>query len=125
MKNLEPQLLRKRLIIEGYHSIEINEQLIKDYLLNLTKAIGMRPESDVFIFSPNEMGNPLHHGLNGFIAWVESGCHIYTWDTSTSPNFFTVDIYSCKNFLNEKAVNFTKNFFKATDLTFEEINPYE
>jgi len=122
MKKLEPSLPRFRLIIEGKYSTEINEEVIREYLTSLTETIGMRAESEVFLFSPNDMDNPLHHGLNGFIGWIESGCHIYTWDTV---NFFTVDLYSCKEMSVEKAVEFTKDFFKATEIVFEEVNPYD
>ena len=105
MKNLEPKIYRQRLIIEGKQSIEITADVIKEYLTKLTTDIlKMRIQIDPIIFSPNKMGNPLHHGLNGFIGWVESGGHFYSWDKM---KFFTMDIYTCKKFDTNKVVEFT------------------
>jgi len=119
MKNLEPKIFRQRLIIEGKQRIKITPQLIKEYLTKLTVDIlHMRIQIGPIIFSPNKFRNPLHHGLNGFIGWVESGGQFYSWDKL---NFFTMDIYSCKKFNPKKVVKFTKEFFKTEEIAYKEI----
>jgi hypothetical protein len=53
------------------------------------------------------------HELNGFVAWTESGCHVYAWRFC---KFFTADIYSCKKFSIKKVLKFTKDFWKSKDM---------
>ncbi len=117
MKDLEPSIYRQRLIIEGRYSIKISDYVIKQFLEDFAEEIGMTLLTSPFIFSPNKINHPLHHGIAGFVGWVESGCTIYTWDKL---NFFTVDVYTCKKFSIKKAVAFTEKFFKTTAIEFEE-----
>ncbi len=116
MKNLAKQIFRQRLTIEGKYSIRISEAVIKKYMLDLAKAIGMHSLMKPITFKPNERKHPLHHGIAGFVGWVESGCSVYTWDKF---NFFTVEIYTCKKFSVEKVVKFTKGFFESKQIVFE------
>lgn len=115
MKDMEPSIYRQRLIIEGRYAIEISEDVIKQFLEDLAEELGMTLLIEPLIFSPNNRKHPLHHGIAGFVAWVESGCSIYTWDRF---NFFTVDIYTCKKFSVKKAVAFTKKFFKSKEIVY-------
>ena len=50
------------------------------------------------------------YGWCAFVHWIESGMHCYTWK-NRSPNFFSVDIYTCKPFSPNDAENYTKEFF--------------
>jgi len=118
MKNLEPRIMRQRLIIEGRYTIEITEEIIKQYLIKLAEKVRMTPLTEPIIFSPNISQHPIHHGIAGFIGWVESGGSVYTWDKF---NFFTVDIYTCKLFSVSDAFVFTKEFFKTTEIEYQEI----
>ena len=78
MKNLEPRIFRQRLIIEGRYSIEITEDIIKNYLEELGKILKMKLLIKPIIFSPNDTEHPIHHGIAGFVGWAESGGSIYT-----------------------------------------------
>lgn len=120
MRDLEPQIYRQRLIIEGRYNIEISEAILNQFFEALAREIGMTLLTKPFFFSPNIRKHAIHHGIAGFIAWVESGCSIYTWDKF---KFFTVDIYTCKQFSVEKAVNFTKKFFKCREIEYLDITP--
>merc|ERR1711991_522639 len=47
------------------------------------------------------------YGYSAYMTWKESGMHVYTWNkTETRPNFMSIDIYTCKNFVNEDVINF-------------------
>lgn len=70
-----------------------------------------------FTYSAHEMG------YSGWIHWKTSGSHFYSYNTK--PPLFTVDTYTCKPFPVEKAVEFTKKFFKAKEIVWEEIDPYD
>jgi|SRR3989344_3797527 len=116
MKNIETRVHRQRLIIEARYSIDINKETVRNYLLELANELQMHiyiPEP--IILSATGHGKPIHDGYEGVIFWVESGAVIYIWERL---KFLTVDIYSCKPFNNEKAIEFTKNLFKLTEIEF-------
>ncbi|MBU3904709.1 MAG: S-adenosylmethionine decarboxylase [Nanoarchaeota archaeon] len=118
MINLEPKITRKRLIVEGRYTIKIDEEIIKNFLIKLTENLKMKKIIEPIIFTPNELKHPIHHGIAGFIGWAESGGSVYTWDKF---NFFTVDIYTCKGFSVEDAIEFIKDYFKTSELEYQEI----
>lgn len=118
MRNLAPHIFRKRVFIEGFYNVNVNATLIKEILTELCKILKMTPLTEPLIFSCTGRGSGKHHGIGGYMAWVESGVSIYTWEKY---NFFTVDIYSCKDFKVEDAVNFIKDKLKSRDLEYEEF----
>lgn len=121
MKNIEPKVARQRLIIEARYSVAVNGEKIKNYLFNLAAALKMTIHPDLaepIITSATGKSNPIHDGWEGAIFWVESGASIYIWERL---NFLTVDIYTCKRFDNQIAVDFTANFFKTTELEWREV----
>ncbi len=121
MRNIEPAIQRQRLIIEARYTIDVDREVVKKYLLDLVKFMGMNlhPEHpEPLITSATGHSNPIHDGYEGFCFWLESGTAIYIWEKL---KFLSVDIYSCKNFETKKALDFTKNFFQTTETEFQEI----
>lgn len=120
MLKLEPKIFRQRLIIEGHFGIEVDGETIKKYLLELSVALKMRIFSGPYSWPPDKQDCPQIklHELNGFVAWTESGCHVYAWRPR---KFFTCDIYSCKKFSAAEIVGFTKIFFRSADAVYQEI----
>lgn len=116
MKNLAPQIFRKRVFIEGFYTVEISKDFIKDLLYQLGQTLEMTPLTEPIIFSPDESNYP-YHGIGGYMAWVESGISIYTWKEY---KFFTVDVYSCKDFKTDTLINFIRDKFKCVKLVYEE-----
>jgi S-adenosylmethionine decarboxylase len=124
MKNLEPKIFRQRLIIEGHYGIEADGETIRKYLQELSRVLNMRIFSGPYSWPPDIQDHPAVqlHELNGFVAWTESGCHVYAWRFC---KFFTSDIYSCKPFNTEEVVAFTKKFFNSNDLVHMAPSPFE
>ncbi len=118
MRDLEPKIYRQRLTIEAKYNLVISERVIKQFLIDFAKSIGMTPLTKPFIFTPNNRKHPIHHGVAGFMGWVESGCSIYTWNKF---NFLTIEIYTCKKFDVTKAVNYVKEYFDCKNITFQEL----
>lgn len=117
--NLAPDIFRKRLIIEGIYRVVIdNEQFVKDFLVNLSENLDMTIIAGPFISSATGKTIPLHDGYEGSLVWAESGANIYVW---TNSNFFTLDIYSCKEFDSEKVIDFIKNTLNIEDFSHCEI----
>ncbi len=112
MIDLAPDIYRQRLIIEGYPSAPVSDALIKEYLSKLSKVIDM-----------NELIAPVTHrsdlyGWAGWIHWETSGAHFYAWEQPRL--FFSVDIYTCKAFAPETALEYTKEFFGIDSVEYRE-----
>lgn len=102
-KDLAPDIHRQRLVIEGTLRDKFKPEDITEYCLRISKVLDMS-----LVTSP-VLNHHEKYGWCAFTHWVESGMHVYTWDNK-NPKFFSVDIYTCKEFNPEDAVNFTKEF---------------
>ena len=108
-EDLAPQILRQRLVIEGYPARPISDAAIKAYLSELSDFIGMRT-----LIEPVTHRSDLY-GWAGWIHWETSGAHFYAWEQPLL--FFSVDIYTCKAFSVRAALDFTRDYFAASRLT--------
>lgn len=121
MRDLEPNIFRQRLIIEGHYSVDkLDGEDIRRYLLDLSKLVDMTIFSGPYSWPPDKWDNPdvKLHELNGFAAWTDSGVHIYAWRWC---KFFSIDIYTCKEFDVKAAVKFSKDFFKANEMVYKTV----
>ena len=112
-KDLAPKILRQRLVVEGYPSTSITDTQIKDYLKKLSDITEMTTLIEPVTHSSDR------YGWAGWIHWETSGAHFYAWDQPTL--FFSVDIYTCKAFDPDKVIEFTKNYFDASEVTAKEF----
>lgn len=117
-KNLAPNLVRQRVIIEGITQCEISIEQIKSYLLALAEVTKMEVVSGPHTSTAHELG------YSGWIHWKTSGAHFYSYPANgwnIEEGFFTVDCYTCKPFSAEEAAEFTRNYFNAIDLVYKEV----
>lgn len=112
-KNLAPNLVRQRVIIEGTTEKIVEPEQIKEYLDELAKVTDMEKLSGPYAYSAHDMG------YGGWIHWKTSGAAFYSYPTN--PALFTVDCYTCKPFSAKEAAEFTENFFKAKELVWKEV----
>jgi hypothetical protein len=103
---------RQRLVIEGTCRSPIDAESIRVYLSDLSVVCGMQL-----------LGDPVTHqsdryGWAGWVHWESSGAHFYAWDQPKL--FFSVDIYTCKEFDAARAVEFTARFFDAPEIVAKE-----
>lgn len=112
-KNLAPNLVRQRVIIEGTTKKIVEPKEIKKYLNALAKITGMEKLSEPRAYSAHDMG------YGGWIHWKDSGAAFYSYPTDLP--LFTVDCYTCKPFSAKEAAEFTKIFFSAVELVWKEI----
>ena len=113
MKDLARKIYRQRLVIEGIPSKAIKSQDIKKYLSGLSEVLKM-----ITLLKP-VTHQSTKYGWAGWIHWESSGAHFYAWDKPKL--FFSVDIYTCKKFSNNTAIDFTKKFFYAREVVFKSI----
>lgn len=112
-KNLAPNLLRQRVVIEGTTEKIVEPEQIKSYLLALAEITKMEVLEEPQAHTAHNMG------YGGWIHWKSSGAAFYSYPTN--PPLFTVDCYTCKPFSAEEAAEFTRKYFKAIELVYKEV----
>ncbi len=112
-KNLAPNLIRQRVIIECTTKKIVGPEQIKSYLKELAKVTKMEVLSEPKAYSAHDMG------YGGWIHWKSSGAAVYSYPTN--PPLFTVDCYTCKPFSAKEAAEFTKSYLNAIDLVWQEV----
>jgi S-adenosylmethionine/arginine decarboxylase-like enzyme len=111
MKDLAPNIYRQRLVIEGIPNRVVTAEDIKEYLSKLSDVLKMK-----ILLAPVTHRSD-KYGEAGWIHWESSGAHFYAWEQPTP--LFSVDIYTCKKFEDQKAVDFTKEFFGASEIAYK------
>jgi S-adenosylmethionine/arginine decarboxylase-like enzyme len=113
MKDLAPEIIRQRMIIEGYPESAITDTQIKEYLTRLSDVLAMKTLIEPVTHRSDR------YGWAGWIHWETSGAHFYAWEQPRL--FFSVDIYTCKSFDPQVALEFTKKYFKASEVASREV----
>lgn len=111
--DLAPEIVRQRLILEGYPKAPITDGAIKKYLSSLSVVLDMHALIDPVTHRSDQ------YGWAGWIHWETSGAHFYAWERPRL--FFSVDIYTCKAFEVSAAIDFTRHFFSTRTLTHKSI----
>jgi hypothetical protein len=118
MKNIAPQITRKRLVIEANYTIQVTKEQVREFLLSLAAHLELRTYGEPIIHSPGGEGKEENQGFDAFVPLIDSGISLYVW---SNEKFLSCVLYTCKDFSTEKAVSFTKDFFKTTELESEEF----
>lgn len=113
MKNLAPNIKRQRLLIEGFYNIEANKSIIENYFKGITNYLSLRMYGEPIIFSPGGEGKEENQGYDAFVPLIDSGISVYVW---SSAKFLSLIIYTCKDFDEQKAIEFTKKFWDITEV---------
>ncbi|MCX6798108.1 MAG: S-adenosylmethionine decarboxylase [Candidatus Falkowbacteria bacterium] len=113
MKNLAPNIIRQRFLLEGFYQKEIDVQAIKDYFQTITDSLELKMYGEPIIFSPGGQGKEENQGYDAFVPLIDSGISLYVW---ANAKFFSLIIYTCKNFDETKALETTKEFFAAESI---------
>lgn len=112
MKNLAPEIVRQRLLIEGRYSIEVTRESLKTYMLNLASELNLRTYGEPVIYAPaTGMGKDENSGFDAFLPLIDSGISAYIWSKA---KFFSVIVYTCKNFDQQKAIDYTREYLNVT-----------
>lgn len=111
--DLAPTIYRQRLVVEGYPENAVTSEQIIDYLQKLSDVLEMK----TLITPVTDRCDQF--GWAGWIHWETSGAHFYAWEQPVL--FFSVDIYTCKEFDPRKAEAFTQKYFNAKTITRKEF----
>ena len=113
MRNLAPHVFRQRLLMEGIYSIEVNRDALARYMGGLAAHLELRAYGEAVIFSPAGQGKSDNQGFDAFLPLIDSGIAAYVWSAA---RFFSIVLYTCKAFDAERAVDFTREFFRAASV---------
>jgi S-adenosylmethionine decarboxylase len=108
MRDLAPDIVRQRLLIEGLFQGSVDEAKINAYFEAITQTLGLRMYGAPTIYSPAGLGRTENQGFDAFVPLVDSGISLYVWSDA---KLVSVLIYSCKKFDVEKAAEVTRAFF--------------
>lgn len=115
LKSIAPEIFRQRLLIEAFFSRELEEQVIRDYLLGVAEHLGLRTYGEPVVFAPGAgTGRPENAGFDAFVPLIDSGISGYFW---TRQKFLSVLLYTCKGFDEQAAVAYTREFFEIAGET--------
>ncbi len=84
------------------------EQVLNDY----PSAIGMTKIGGPYMFE-YQAPDPAYSGVSGLVVIAESHIAIHTFPEL---DYFTMDIFSCKNFDHEKAIAYIKEAFDVQEM---------
>ena len=108
-----PDILRQRLLIEGYYRIgKVDEAKIGEFFKDITSRLSLRVYGEPIIFSPGGEGREDNQGYDAFIPLIDSGICLYVW---TAKKFISAIIYTCKDFDEDAAVKAFTGFFDIVE----------
>jgi hypothetical protein len=113
MKDLAPDIVRQRLLIEGLYSRHIDQTAVETYLIGVAAHLGLRTYGRPIVHAPGGDGKPENEGFDAFIPLIDSGISLYVW---SQKRFFATVLFTCKRFDVSGALQYTRDFFVATDL---------
>ena len=112
MKDLAPNIMRQRLLIEGFYDIHVDEEVIKQFYKTITAALNLTTYGLPTIHATSGQGKEINQGYDAFVPLIDSGIYLGVW---VNQKFLSTIIYTCKEFDEEKAVEVTKNFWKIKE----------
>lgn len=103
----------KHLIIDSYGcntDALFDVEKIKEMLFAVTEIIELKPLSNALIYEVDEtMIEKSETGVTGGIIFMESH---FTFHSFPYKNYFSADIYSCKDFSHEEVAEYISELFK-------------
>ena len=117
-RRIAEDITRQRVLMEGYYAIDVNEAVVEGYLTGVAQHLGLQMYGKPTIFSTGGRGKEENQGYDAFVPLVDSGISVYVW---TNKRFVSIVLYTCKTFSSERAVRFTSDFFKISEVVTQEF----
>jgi hypothetical protein len=118
MRDLAPTITRQRLLVEGYYTIDVDEDVIRRFLNELPNVLGLRTYGRAAVFAPARLGRQTNEGFDAFIPLIDSGISLYVW---TAERFAALVLFTCKSFEVRAAATFTRDFFAMTESEYQQF----
>ena len=104
---------------EGNYDVLASVEAITEFLDMLPKEIGMTKIMPPYVFKYDGGDKPEDWGVSGFVIIAESHISIHTFPEK---GYFSIDIFSCKDFDMDKALNIIREFFGTDKLEIRTTN---
>lgn len=111
LTDIAPEIFRKRLLFEGYFTIDVSDETVIRYFSHITTELGLRTYGDPIVHKTSGAGKEVNEGFDGFVPLIDSGIYISVW---VNPRFLSTIIYTCGEFDSEKAIDAVKDFFQVS-----------
>ena len=112
MYKIAADIFRKRFLIEGYFKRFVDEKVITGFFTHFTKELSLKTYGDPIVHTTSGVGKDVNQGFDAFIPLIDSGIYLAVW---SNQKFFSLIIYTCKDFDEQKALGLTKNYFIVTE----------
>jgi len=116
--DLAPDILRQRLLIEGYFTAHVDRDAVEGYLTGIAAALQLRTYGAPIVHDPAGLGKPENQGFDAFIPLIDSGISLYVW---SKPRFFAAVLFTCKRFDVGRALDFTRTHFATAEVAHREF----
>jgi len=113
MKDLAPDIVRQRLLIEGIYTASIDRDAVEEYLTGVAAHLGLRTYGTPIVHAPGGAGKDDNQGFDAFIPLINSGISLYVWSRK---RFFAAVLFTCKSFDTQAALDFTRRHFGAGEM---------
>lgn len=113
MRDLAPEIVRQRLLIEGRYGIVVDSACVEQYLLGVAAHLGLRTYGQPIVHAPGGAGKAGNAGFDAFMPLIDSGISLYVW---SNQRFFATVLFSCRRFDVAAALQFTRNYFGTVQL---------
>jgi S-adenosylmethionine decarboxylase len=103
------------LIVDGSHcdTRKLGDRILVEQVLNAyPDAIGMTKIGGPYMFE-YQAPDPAYSGVSGLVVIAESHIALHTFPEL---DYFTMDIFSCKNFDHEKAIAYIRDAFDVKEM---------
>jgi hypothetical protein len=67
MRDLAPDIVRQRLLIEGYYTVAIDSAVVERYLAGIAACLGLRTYGAPVVHAPGGAGKEENQGFDAFI----------------------------------------------------------
>jgi S-adenosylmethionine decarboxylase len=111
MNNIAPDIFRKRLLIEGYYTVEVTGETIKKFFRDIITELSLKTYGEPIVHATSGIGKESNQGYDAFIPLIDSGIYIGVW---VNRKFLSLIIYTCKDFSEDEAIEKTKGFFRLS-----------
>lgn len=89
---------------------------IREYLNILPDKINMTKIMEPYVMVYDSPNKPEDFGISGFVIIAESHISIHTFPAK---HYAFIDIFSCKDFDINEAINFTKKYFDTENIEIQ------
>jgi hypothetical protein len=113
MHTIAPEIVRQRLLVEGFYRRDVDEPTIRAFFTSFTAALALRTYDAPVIFAPRGAGKDDNEGYDAFVPLIDSGISLYVW---TAARFLSCVTFTCKTFDTDVAVNSIRTFFHMEEL---------